>query len=366
MKIPAMRSLGFMKPGTANVLIDGQFGSTGKGMIAGHIALNDQVDVGVTNASANAGHTCIIQGKKIVTYHLPTSSVIANCDAYLNAGSIIDPNVLRAELRQTEFDPKRLFIHPRAAVIGHQDHMVEGTDYSPATKIASTRHGVGSALARKINRTATLAKDDSFLQQFILEGMQDVLRMRLRRGESALIEVPQGVGLGINSGFNYPHCTSREISVSQALADAQLHPLELGNVMATFRTYPIRVGNIYNGDGQEIGNSGPFYPDSVELSWGELGIEPEITTVTKRVRRVATFSVAQVTDAFKLLEPTHVFLNFVNYVKERGMFHRINDALDRMGVVMLYGVGPDSSTNVLTSTQFFGGDVFDALFGDQV
>ena len=35
---------------------------------------------------------------------------------------------------------------------------------------------------------------------------------------------------------------------------------------------------------------GDFYEDSRELSWGELGQSPELTTVTGRVRRVATLA----------------------------------------------------------------------------
>ena len=48
----------YIKNGKASVLVDGQFGSTGKGLLAAYLALQPQneVDIATTNASANAGH----------------------------------------------------------------------------------------------------------------------------------------------------------------------------------------------------------------------------------------------------------------------------------------------------------------------
>jgi len=99
------------------------------------------------------------------------------------------------------------------------------------------------------------------------------------------------------------------------MADAQVHPSYLGKVAVCIRTYPIRVGNIVK-DGVEIGYSGPFYPDSVETSWEEIGVEPELTTVTGRVRRVATFSMQQYKNMLNHLRPDYVFLNFANYMSD--------------------------------------------------
>lgn len=74
------------------------------------------------------------------------------------------------------------------------------------------------------------------------------------------------------------------------------------------RTYPIRVGNV---DGH---SSGDWYPDQEETSWEALGVEPELTTVTQRVRRVATFSPEQFMDAVWANAPDYVFVNFLNYL----------------------------------------------------
>jgi hypothetical protein len=74
------------------------------------------------------------------------------------------------------------------------------------------------------------------------------------------------------------------------------------------RTYPIRVGNV---DGH---SSGDWYPDQEETSWGALGVDAERTTVTNRIRRVATFSFEQLEDAITANEPDFLFMNFMNYL----------------------------------------------------
>ena len=118
--------------------------------------------------------------------------------------------------------------------------------------------------------------------------------------------------LSLNSGFAYPYCTSREITVSSTLSDVQVHPSYLGKVCVSIRTFPIRVGNIID-NGSIVGYSGPFYPDSIELSWEDIGVEPELTTITKRERRVATFSYEQYNKMMRLYKPDYVLLNFANY-----------------------------------------------------
>ncbi|MGI0026061.1 MAG: adenylosuccinate synthetase, partial [Nitrososphaera sp.] len=231
----------------------------------------------------------------------------------------------------------RLLIHPRAAVIHELDISEEMGPHSQMTSIASTRHGVGVALSRKIRRMALLASEDGRLGQYISEVP---LNWHLDNGETVVLEIPQGIGLGLNSGYKYPYTTSREVSVAQGLSDALIHPRFLGNIMMTLRTHPIRVGNIYDG-AKEIGNSGPFYEDSKEMTWENLGVQAEITTVTKRVRRVASFSSLQYTRSIELVRPTHVFLNFVNYLKGPSEFQ---DLLKKMELAGKYpthfGTGP--------------------------
>src|SRR5690349_21312375 len=149
--------------GKASVLIGGQFGSEGKGLAAAYLAakhLQDiDVDVATTNAGAQAGHTTrFADGRKFVCFHLPTTGVIRkNAASYINAGSIIDPVSLRAEIEACGV--RNLVIHPRAAVITDENRATERGNGSSTERTASTQKGVGAAIADKIMRRAKLAGD---------------------------------------------------------------------------------------------------------------------------------------------------------------------------------------------------------------
>ncbi len=325
----------------ANIIIDGQFGSTGKGSFAGYVAMNDTIDIGVCNTAPNAGHTAIINDQKIITKHLPISSVIQKNDIYLNAGARINPDILRDECAHYSIDTKTVLIHPRATVIGANDIQEENQPISVATKISSTQTGVGSATSRKIKREkSAVAENSDILNQYFTVKKRD-LNQDMDDGKTLFLETGQGYGLGINEGFSYPYCTSHSITVTQTLADANIHPSYLGNVILTLRTYPIRVGNILDESGKEIGYSGDFYPDSQEISFADLGLPQEYTTNTNRPRRIATFSLEHYKKVTKDTRPDIIFLNFANYCSDEYLLQLIDDMFLIYKPVQFYvGYGP--------------------------
>jgi adenylosuccinate synthase len=81
------------------------------------------------------------------------------------------------------------------------------------------------------------------------------------------------------------------------------------------RTYPIRVANRFDDKGKMIGWSGPHYPDQEEIRWEQIGVAPELTTVTKLPRRIFTFSEQQIREAVRANGNVQVFLNFCNYLQ---------------------------------------------------
>lgn len=314
----------WIEAGKMSIIMDGQFGSTGKGLISSIIA-TDETDANwsVTNNASNAGHTFDLNdglGKRTV-YHLPVYGVInKTANIYLCAGAMVDIDTLRKEMLDFGVTKDRVFIHPNATIIEKCDKEGEANG-SGASKIASTQKGCGHALARKLNRAGNVAKN--FVSE-LPATVSDINLMRVMdKGESVVMEIPQGFGLSLNSMF-HPHCTSRDITVMQALNDARVHPSYLGPVVMSLRTYPIRVGNLVDkSTGEQVGYSGDVYPDQKEVSWEELDLPAELTTVTKRVRRVFTWSNTLFYDACDVNRPTHVFLNFCNYLKSYDELWRI-------------------------------------------
>jgi len=298
---------GWFQDKGAYFLVDGQYGSTGKGLVAGMLAelFGDTVDWSVTNAGPNSGHTSYYGDEQIVLKQLPTYPVVAwkankRVNTFLNAGAIIDMDILKQELDTHQMD---VFVHPYAAKI---DGASVDADKSTVEKIGSTGKGIGPALARKISR------DLKAVVGYDWSGMPNMYSIRSNHidysRETAFVEVAQGYSLGINSGF-YPYTTSRECTVMQAMNDAAIHPKHYRQSMMVVRTFPIRVA----------GNSGPYYPDSKETNWNELGVEPELTTVTQKVRRVFTWSSIQFKHAVAANRPEHICLNFVNYLAVNGI-----------------------------------------------
>lgn len=315
----------FQEPG-AYVLVDGQFGSTGKGLLAGVIAENcaERIDMVTTNAGPNSGHTAYFDHdgwggiaperyEHVMTQQLPVASVFANkmghgrrIKTILNAGAIIDPDTLLNEVAAHAMYLPHVIIHPCAAMIT-QKHRDE--DQATVGRIAGTGKGIGPAIIDKVRRDYGAVAAGEY-HPMLPVGFPPHLsfdRMYDWRNDRVFVETAQGFSLGLNSARFYPHVTSRECTVAQALADARIPAGRLRKVVMCLRTYPIRVGNT------DTGRSGDGYPDQREITWQDIGVEPEMTTVTKRVRRVFTWSRTQFREAVAANEPNVLFLNFCNY-----------------------------------------------------
>lgn len=314
-------------------VVGGQFGSEGKGLIVGHIAreYGHHVRVG----AANAGHTLYTQD----TYglgHVPTGSwskhvmqqlpcaAYGNPDAvlYIGPGALISPPIFDAELAklaawcvQQGRQMPDIFVDYRAHVIT-QEQIDAEQETGLAERIGSTstiaKEGIGTAAADRVLRAerCVLARDffADGTRPVLLDDVPRLLRAHNRKltdNYHLLLEGTQGTGLSITTG-DFPYCTSRNTTATGLAADAGVAGNHLDRVILVCRTYPIRVA----------GPSGPFAEGSTEIDWAQLGIdeENERTTVTKKVRRVATFSVPQVVEAVQLNGATEIALTFADYL----------------------------------------------------
>lgn len=303
-----------------HAVVDGQFGSTGKGNFSSFLAYQAyrtgaiaHFDGVVSNAGPNSGHTSMFGQEKIVLKQLPTFAVHAAMmgkpiPAILSAGAVINPEILRAEA--AKFPNLPIFVHPNAALITPEDIEAERSPDSTVTRIASTQSGTGEALVNKIlRRPEAIVKGN--LHDMPPNVTVGVFPFKVDRN-AYMMEVSQGFSLGIHSEF-YPNVTSRECTVMQGLADARLPARSVAKTYMVVRTYPIRVGNL----GEH--SSGEWYEDQEEISWDEIAQKPEITTVTGRIRRVATFSLRQFMEAVRANDPDWVAINFLNYMDNHEM-----------------------------------------------
>jgi adenylosuccinate synthase len=123
-----------------------------------------------------------------------------------------------------------------------------------------------------------------------------------------VIEGTQGFGLSIWHGSAFPNATSRDTTAANFVAETGLAPHDVDDVVLAIRSFPIRVG----------GNSGPLQN---EIDWPTLAHEArlrpdhvELTSATKRIRRVARFHADVVRQAIAVNRPHRIVMNHLDYV----------------------------------------------------
>ena len=335
-----------------DVLVDLQFGSTGKGALAGFLSTLNGYDAVVSCNMPNAGHTayCPFTGKKFVHKVLPSGifspelTVIA-----VGSGAVFSIDRLEEEWANIaahfgkEFMADvTLVIHEAAGILLPEHREKEQATLS---RISSTMQGSAEALISKIRREeGAIAKHNiiQITERMNRHGKCVVVPQRewleiMGNKKNILVEGSQGYSLSISAGF-YPFCTSRDCTPARVIADCSLPVAWLRDTYGCCRVHPIRVGNTSDG------YSGDWYPDQTEIHFSDLGVPDETTTVTGRVRRIATFSFQQIAEAMLMAQPTAVFLNFANYDKTAAEVARlkINSAADFIGCegVKFMGFGP--------------------------
>lgn len=312
--------------GKLQVIVGGQYGSEGKGAIAGYLAKTElEPLMAVRVAGPNAGHTVYDErGNRFAFRHMPVAAVVdPNATLCLGPGSEVDYDVLWEEIllcqERGHLVTDRLFIDPQATLLDGDAHAAR----EQSLMFGTTGKGIGAARSDRIMRQADLVMAWD-LHTLNLEDVPGLGWMHLRSGGTIQIEGTQGYGLGLHAG-EYPHCTSSDCRAIDFMAMAGLSPWDQDvdelEIWIVLRTYPIRIA----------GNSGPLRG---ELSWGDLAkrtdgyIEPEYTTVTKKMRRVGEWDRALAFDAIQGnggggAPQVHVALTFADYV-----FPGLADATD--------------------------------------
>lgn len=291
-------------------LIGAQYGSEGKGAIAYAIANN--YDAHVRVGAPNAGHTFYHEGRKFVARSIPCGWVNPNAEIFIGAGAIIDLDLLKQEFAEIEAAGYtlrgRMYVDRRASVLLSQHHAAEGgTSGTAHQMIGSTGEGVGMARIAKINRGSILAGMSYVsMGDLVDEGEEfpffvtaDTFK-GMRQHNLVLIEGAQGSGLSLTHGV-WPYCTSTDTNFAQMLSDTGLAPKFARSPILVARTFPIRVA----------GNSGPL---AMETDWQTLGLPPERTTVTKKIRRVGRWDEPMLQRAIDLNGAHQMAITFIDYI----------------------------------------------------
>lgn len=267
-----------------DVVVGGQFGSEAKGTVAARLLdrHGDSLRISVRVGGPNAGHTVIDHAGNVLRLRqVPVGVIFPDCLLGIAAGSEVDLVVLRSEIEMLEACGHqvrpRLYVDPSATLLEVRHHDAEA-QVQLRDRIGSTAKGIGAARADRIMRNAATVERLYDFGEVDLFNTHSVAPL-VRAAQYANFEGTQGYGLGLHTRF-YPYATSGDCRAIDVLAQVGISPWDpkVGWVdpWVVFRPFPIRVA----------GNSGPLVG---ETSWDELGLPPEFTTVTKKMRRVGAW-----------------------------------------------------------------------------
>lgn len=349
-----------MKTGKFNCIVDSAHGSSAKGAASTRL-----VDIyKVPNVSScnypNAGHTARQGDKVFISKSLPTPAFLHTINKgkpklWIGPGSGFFFKQFEKELAETGYSVSDVNVHERAVIVSDRHVHMEAPGGLQSTEyISSTMSGSGAAFAEKAMRRPDVQLAREYMETYRPMDFMKAVRLELTSGRTFMHEVSQGFALSVNHGTHYPTCTFRDCTSQQAWADFSITPDLVGDVYLNVRSFPIRVGNNYR-DGVQVGYSGDFVDDQVETTWEQIAKDAEMpaeeaaalaererTTVTKKIRRVATQSWKLLADSAQATGATKLILNFPQYIhwsayKVRGdrteflkMHEKVRSYVDKM------------------------------------
>jgi adenylosuccinate synthase len=273
------------------VIVGAQYGGEGKGKIC-----------------PNSGHTVDLGGKRIQLRSVPAGLVNSKTRLLIAPGGLLDVSVFLGEMAEFGVCPDRIGVDRNTGIIDEHDRITERRVLL-RERCGSTLSGTGSAVARRALRDKSfrLARDVPELRPFLTDVANEV-NSAIDRGAKVLVEGTQGYGLSLYHTAQFPYCTSRDTTAASFLGEVGLGPLAVDEVIMAVRTFPIRVA----------GNSGQI---GEEISWEKLRQMSgypypimELTTVTKKPRRVAAFDLALVKRAAAANRPTALAVHGADYI----------------------------------------------------
>lgn len=298
------------------VIVGAQWGDEGKGKLVDVLAESANWVVRF-QGGANAGHTLVVDGQKIVLHLIPSGILRPNTKCMLSSGVVIDLEKLDQEitgLKKLGFlkeDSQLLISDGASLVLPYHKALDAAREQSRGNqKIGTTGRGIGPAYEDRISRKGILLRDifaDESLESKLRPGLAEVnallshyghpsfhldeiiqhckqyalklkpyvsrgtslqLNQARLRGESILFEGAQGALLDIWNG-TYPFVTSSSTVAGSAALSSGIGHLRQTQTLGVTKAYATRVG------------SGPFPTelfDDVGALIAKRGVEFGATT----------------------------------------------------------------------------------------
>lgn len=306
------------------VIVGTQWGDEGKGKIIDFLSSEVEV-VARYQGGNNAGHTVIVDGKKVVLHLIPSGILHEGLKCLIGNGVVVDPVGLINEIQMVEKSGFEVRSRLRVSEIAHMilpyhrryDQLMESVRKGEQ-KIGTTGRGIGSAYADKVARHGVrfldLQSKDRFRKKienaafyydplfknwgeapvdidaiideiwplreqiwpFVVDGVS-FLHDLMNRGARVLAEGAQGILLDVDFG-TYPYVTSSSPSAGGVCSGLGVAPCQVRDIVGVVKAYTTRVG------------AGPF-PTEQKNEFGEKlrQLGGEFGATTGRPRRCGWF-----------------------------------------------------------------------------
>ncbi len=313
----------------ADLIVGIQWGDEGKGKVVDAIAGGYDYVVRYQGGH-NAGHTIVVNERKIALHLLPSGILYNRCKNVIGNGVVINLQALLSEMNAFGDLQGRLFVSDKAHIIlPYHEILDRAREQHKHKAIGTTGKGIGPCYGDKVSRNGVRLADlrnlsllkskiESIYEQAqyvqnlygvalpsvesVIEYIESVSKDILpfvtdttqllweaqERGEKILLEGAQGSMLDIDHG-TYPFVTSSTTIAAGACSGSGLAPRDIKSVIGIAKAYCTRVGN------------GVFPTEDM----GEVGERlrkagEEFGTTTGRARRCGWFDAVAVRYAVRL------------------------------------------------------------------
>ncbi|MBC8307769.1 MAG: adenylosuccinate synthase [Pelagibacterales bacterium] len=303
-----------------DLLLGLQWGDEGKGKIVDVLTSGYKI-IARFQGGPNAGHTLVFNGKKHVLHTIPSGIFHENKINIIGNGVVIDPVILRNELKNLEAEgidyKKSLLISRKAHLILPTHRLIDAASEKSKgkNKIGSTLKGIGPTYMDKTGRNGfrvgdleaknwiekyselkskhkrlidffnvSLEYDFEELEKEFFESIKSLKNLNFidseeyiyqeqNKGSSILAEGAQGSLLDVDFG-TYPFVTSSNTTAAGACTGLGVSPNSIKEVFGIFKAYTTRVG------------SGPFPTELFDSNGKRMGkVGNEFGATTGRPRR---------------------------------------------------------------------------------
>jgi adenylosuccinate synthase len=307
------------------VVVGAQWGDEGKGKIVDLLA--EKADMVVRfQGGANAGHTLVVEGKKIVLHLVPSGILRKECVSVIGNGVVVDVAELAEEIANVrasghEVSPQNLRISESAHLVMPYHKLFDQLrEVARAKKkIGTTGRGIGPAYVDKVARegirvgdilnakwlaekledivnekniyldrifdqgalnartlTMDLVKHTEWIAPYICNASVEIYEA-LKQKKNVLFEGAQGTSLDVDHG-TYPYVTSSNTVAASACIGSGVGPTAIDRVLGVTKAYTTRVGE------------GPFPTELKDKEGEELRVRGnEYGATTGRPRRCGWF-----------------------------------------------------------------------------